>query len=64
MSAKVHKLPEVAGAILEISQRVGAIPATLHLDTGFLTIFSVYTQKEPRSLFKGLYELYFVQNLA
>ena len=30
----------------------------------FLTIFSVYTLKESRSLFKGFYLLYFVQNFA
>ena len=52
------------GAILEIDERVGVIPATLHLDMLFWPFFSVYTQKESISLFKGLYLLYHLQNFA
>ena len=53
-----------SGAILEIGPRVGVNPSTWHFDTLFWPIFSVYTQKESRSLFKGLKLLYSVQNSA
>ena len=53
-----------SGAIIEISLSVGVIPPSFHLDMRFWPSFSVYIHKNPRSLFKEFYLLYFVQNFA